>query len=156
VFGWAVVFKKAAVCCELWKKLLWVMSCEKIESRLVENCCEASFFRNFKFQTWKIVEFSKFQISNVKNCRIFKISNFWFEKLPNVKFEKSPNFKFETLPNFRFENLLNFRFEKSHSQQKHLSGCFQNWTMGNSFSKSTWDKVEPFGWLLTFCKYKST
>jgi transposase InsO family protein len=42
------------------------------------------------------------QNSNLKNCRIFKNSN--------VKFEKSPNFK----------------VEKSHSQQKHLLGCFQN------------------------------
>jgi hypothetical protein len=59
VFGWAVALKKAVVGCELWKKLLWVMSCEKAESRLVENCYEASFF--------------------------FEISNVGLEKLPNFQ-----------------------------------------------------------------------
>jgi hypothetical protein len=27
LFGWAVAVKKVVVCCELWKKLLWVASC---------------------------------------------------------------------------------------------------------------------------------
>jgi hypothetical protein len=84
-----------------------------------------SIFWNFTFQTWKFAKNSKIQTSNVK---IAEISKFGFKKLPNVKFEKSPNFKSKTLPNFRFKNLLNFRFEKSHSRQKHHSGCFQNWT----------------------------
>jgi hypothetical protein len=89
VFGWWLGFalKKA------WKKLLWVISCKKIENRLVENYCEASFF---------------FKISNfrLEKCRIFKISNFRFEKLPNVKFE---NCQFFVIPNFGLEKLLNFQ-----------------------------------------------
>jgi hypothetical protein len=27
MFGWAVTVKKATVGCELWKKLLWAVSC---------------------------------------------------------------------------------------------------------------------------------
>jgi hypothetical protein len=55
VFGWAVALEKTVVCCDLGKKLLWVMSCVKTESRLVGNCCEASFLK-------------KIQISDLKNC----------------------------------------------------------------------------------------
>jgi hypothetical protein len=54
------------------KKLLWVMSCEKVESRLIENCCKAGFFLNFKFKLEKLLNFQ----------------NFKFEKLPNVKILK--------------------------------------------------------------------
>ena len=36
MFGWAVAVKKAAVDFQLWKKLLWPVSCEKAESRLVK------------------------------------------------------------------------------------------------------------------------
>ena len=37
MFGWTVAVEKAAVECELWKKLQWAVSCEKSESRLVES-----------------------------------------------------------------------------------------------------------------------
>jgi hypothetical protein len=38
MFGLVVVVKKTVVSCE--KKLLWVVSYKKVESRLVENCCK--------------------------------------------------------------------------------------------------------------------
>jgi hypothetical protein len=66
---------------------------EKVESRLVENCCEASFFL-------------KFQISDLKNCRIFKISNFRFE---NCQMSILKNCQFFEISNFRLEKLLNFQ-----------------------------------------------
>jgi len=34
-----MAIEKTVVGCELWKKLLWAVSCEKAESRLAKSCC---------------------------------------------------------------------------------------------------------------------
>jgi hypothetical protein len=65
------------------------MSCEKTESCLVENCCEASFclkfqipdLKNyciFKFSNVKIAEFSKFQISDLKKWQMLDLKKWQF------------------------------------------------------------------------------
>jgi hypothetical protein len=69
------------------KKLLQFMSCEKTERRLVENCCEASFFF-FKISNFKLETLLNFQNFKCENCQIFKI-----EKWPNVKFENCQFFE---------------------------------------------------------------
>jgi hypothetical protein len=68
-----------------------------------------------------------------------------------VKFENIQNSKFSKLeksPNFEFFKSSNFKYVpkgRSHSRQKHLTGCFQNCTK----------KTTHFGWLLTFLEAKA-
>jgi hypothetical protein len=166
VFGWAVVLKKVVVRCELWKKLLWVMSCEKTENRLVENCCEASFFWNFKFQTWEITEFSKlqmwkllnFQISNLKNCQMSNLKNIFFE-ISNFNLENCIIFKISNVKNCRMSNLKNHRISNLKNYRiSDLKNCWildlKNPTAGKITSHDTfriklqkiiWDKAGSFG-----------
>jgi hypothetical protein len=82
VFGLTVAVKKAAMGCEVWKKLLWVMSWEKAESRLVRNCCEYSKKCKFKIEKHKFK--SKFQIWKITEFRIWKSLNF---KITNFEFD---------------------------------------------------------------------
>jgi hypothetical protein len=77
------------------------------------------FLRNFFIKGLEIhSSFYCFFLDFFKVLKIEKIQNFDF-----LKFEKSSNFEFKNLPNFK-----PVRKGQSHSQQKHLLGCFQNCT----------------------------
>jgi hypothetical protein len=161
------------------------MSCEKIEIRLVRNCCEYSKFlnlkqknanlnQNFKSQIWKSLNF---EFETVLNFKFKKLPKFEFgiwkiAKISNVEFEKSPNVKFGKWLNFQISNLKIAEFSKvqtsnlkNHwiSKLKSLTagkstsqGAFRIDLWKNSFSKRTWKKAGSFGLTFVFFKNKST
>jgi hypothetical protein len=118
--------------------------------------CQMSNFGNFKFHTWELLDFQKNQNSNVKNWRIFKISNFRLKKsrMPNLKNHRISNLKHCRISDLKFcwiSYLKNPTTGKSTSQ-----GAFRIKLRKSSFSKSIWDKADPFSWLLTFLQKQNT